>query len=112
MQNNNPLLTANPEWGFWGTNIRSDYDAPMVWNAMSKLLAERFDLTPEHTRDLLDARFGRHLADELSFIKGGPVSPEAIAKHIDNILQDRDWMRYFQKAINDIRIETIAQNHQ
>jgi len=103
MQNNNPLPTANPEWGFWGTSVRSDYDAPMVWDAMSKLLAERFDLTPEHTRDLLDARFGRHLADELSFIKGGPASPEAIAEHIDNILQDRSWKNYFRKAIHETR---------
>ncbi len=70
---------------------------------MSKLLAERFDLTPEHTRDLLDARFGRHLADELSFIKGGPASPEAIAEHIDNILQDRGWKSYFRKAIHETK---------
>ena len=103
MQNNNPLPTANPEWGFWGTSIRSDYNTPMVWDAMSKLLAERFNLTPEHTRDLLDARFGRHLADELSFIKSGPTSPEAIAEHIDNILQDRGWKSYFRKAIHETK---------
>ena len=103
MQNDNPLPTANPEWGFWGTSVRSDYDVPMVWDAMSKLLAERFDLTPEYTRDLLDARFGRHLADELSFIKGDPANPEAIAAHIDAILQDSGWKSYFRKAIHETK---------
>ena len=103
MQNFTPLPTANPEWGFWGTSIRSNYDAAMTWDITSRLIAETFKTTPEHTRDLLDARFGRHLADELSFITGGQLNPETITDHINGILKDRSWRRYFEKAIHETK---------
>ncbi|MFN7610849.1 MAG: hypothetical protein ACK5QX_07935, partial [bacterium] len=75
----NPTLpTNNPEWGFWGTSLSNAYDAAMAWDAASRFLTKAFALTPEETRTMLDARFGRHLADDLSFIKGGLVTAEAI----------------------------------
>jgi hypothetical protein len=70
MKNTEILPTANKEWGFWGTAERNGYDAELTWKAASNFLIAEFDLTAEQARDVLDARFGRHLADDLSFIKG------------------------------------------
>jgi hypothetical protein len=93
------LPTANKTWGFWGTSGRNGYDQRMAWEAASDALATAFDLAPEQIRDLLDARFGRHLADDLSFIPGGPVSAEAIEQHITKRLADRQWRRWFERAV-------------
>lgn len=103
MKNTTPLPTENPEWGFWGTSVRSGYDAPMAWDAASRVLAEAFSMTQEETRDLLDARFGRHLADELSFIKGGPTTAQAITAHIEMRIADRKWRGYFNSALREIK---------
>lgn len=98
-----PLPTNNSAFGFWGTSIVNGYDAPMAWDAASHVLAEAFSLTPEQTRDLLDARFGRHLSDDLSFIKGGPTTEQAITDHIKTRIADRKWRGYFLKAINETK---------
>jgi RimJ/RimL family protein N-acetyltransferase len=94
--------TRNQTWGFWGTCGRAGWDQQMAWEAASAALATAFDLSPEQVRDLLDARFGRHLADDLSFIPGGPVRPEAIEKHIMMRLADRQWRRWFERAFREI----------
>ena len=97
------LPTNNPDWGFWGTSERNGYDVAMAWETAGDALATAFDLTPVEIRDLLDSRFGRHLADDLSFIDGGPVSPEAIETHIMARLADRRWRRWVQQAIAAVR---------
>jgi hypothetical protein len=93
------LPTNNTEWGFWGSAGRNSYDQQMTWEAVSDSLATAFDVTPEQLRDLLDARFGRHVADDLSFIQGGPVSPEAVEQHIMKRLADRGWRKWFERAV-------------
>ena len=103
MNNAAILPTTNLEWGFWGTSIHNGYDAPMAWDAASRALAAAFKLSPEQTRDLLDARFGRHLADDLSFIDGGPTSAHAITDHINRRLADRKWRSTFERAVRDIK---------
>jgi hypothetical protein len=103
MKNLMILPTANLEWGFWGTSERNGYDAPMAWDAASRALAEAFKLSPEQTRDLLDARFGRHLADDLSFIKGGPTTAQAIIDHINCRVADREWHSTFARAVREIK---------
>ncbi len=95
----NALATQNPDWGFWGTATRNGYDPQMTWNAVADALATVFDLKNEEVRFLLDARFGRHLADDLSVIKGGPVDPEAIERHIMGRLADRSWHKWFSTAV-------------
>ena len=97
------LPTGNEAWGFWGTSTRNGYDAAMAWEAASDALATAFDLTPIQIRDLLDSRFGRHLADDLSFIEGGPASPQAIETHIMTRLADHRWRRWFEQAVDDVR---------
>ena len=103
----NVLPTRNVEWGFWGTANRNGYDPHLTWQATSDTLATAFDLTRDEVRDLLDARFGRHLADELSFIAGGPTSYELIEEHIMKRVADRGWRKWFEKAIGDLRAVRI-----
>ena len=98
---NEPLPTNNPEWGFWGTSVSNGYDAAMTWDTASRFFAKTFNLTPEETRTLLDARFGRHLADDLSFINGGPATADAITAHLEKRNADKGWRRHFEKAIRE-----------
>jgi hypothetical protein len=97
------LPTKNTEWGFWGTAGRNGYDQQMSWEAACDALVTAFDLTPEQVRVLLDARFGRHLADDLSFILGGPASREAIEQHMMKRLADRGWRKWFERAVREAR---------
>jgi hypothetical protein len=97
------LPTANESWGFWGVCGRSGYDQAMAWEAASDALATAFDLTDEQVRDLLDMSFGRHLADDLSFIPSGPVNVEAIESHIMARLADRHWCRWIENSVRQVR---------
>lgn len=105
MTNFTPVPTANKEWGFWGTSIHNGYDPELTWDTASHFLAKHFDLTAEQARDVLDNRFGRHLADDLSFIKGkpgiasGPTSAQAITTHLEQRIADKGWRDSFENAI-------------
>lgn len=98
-----PLPTENPSWGFWGTSNHNGYDTAMAWDAASSVLQEIFKLNSEQTRDLLDARFGRHLADDLSFITGGPTSADKITAHIKERMSNHGWDRWVRKTLKEIR---------
>ena len=100
------LATANKEWGFWGTAERNGYDVALAWNAASQFLMSAFDLTAEQARDVLDARFGRHLADDLSFIKG-TLTAETIAAHLKLRIADAGWRKNFETAIRDVTGKTF-----
>lgn len=95
------LPTENKEWGFWGTAERNGYDTALAWNAASQFLIGAFDLTAEQARDVLDARFGRHLADDLSFIKG-TLTAETIAAHLKLRITDAGWRKSFETAITEV----------
>ena len=101
MKNYQPLPTNNEEWGFWGTSIHNGYDAAITWDTASRFFAKTFNLTPEETRTLLDARFGRHLADDLSFIKGA-INARSIANHLAKRVADKGWRRDFEKSIHSV----------
>jgi len=103
MQNTKPLQTANEEWGFWGTSVRNEYNADLTWNTVSKFLITEFKLTAELARDVLDSRLGRHLADELSFIKGGPTTTESIKQHLTGLIAEKNWRKYFERAIKETK---------
>jgi len=102
MTNDTILPSANIEWGMWGTSTRNGYDAEMCWQTASRFLAATFKLKPEQVRDLLDHRFGRHLADDLSFIPGGPANTEIITSHLAARFAQpawRDWVRITLREI-------------
>lgn len=98
-----PILpTNNPDWGLWGTSLHNEYDPGITWPATSRFLGETFRLTPEQVRDMLDHRFGRHLADDLSFIPGGPATEEIILAHLAARFAQpawRDWVRITLREI-------------
>ena len=100
------LPTANAEWGFWGTAERNGYDAGLVWNAASQFLMSAFDLTAEQARDVLDARFGRHLADDLSFIKG-TFTEKNITTHLKLRIADAGWRKSFETSISEVTGKTF-----
>lgn len=107
------LPSENKQWGFWGTSVNNGYDADLTWDAASRFLAKEFDLTAEQTRDVLDARFGRHLANDLSFIENskgnakGPISADAIAKHLTMRVADKGWRDCFENAIREVTGKTF-----
>lgn len=113
MKNTAILPSENREWGFWGTSVNNGYDADLTWNATSHFLAKEFDLTAEQTRDVLDARFGRHLADDLSFIENGkdnakgPINTAAITKHLNMRVADQGWRDCFENAIREATGKTF-----
>jgi hypothetical protein len=106
IKNTEILATANKEWGFWGTAERNGYDAELTWKAASKFLIAAFNLNAEQARDVLDARFGRHLADDLSFIKGA-LTAETIATHFKLRIADAGWRTTFENAIRDVTGKTF-----
>mgnify|MGYP007088348405 CR=1 FL=1 len=113
MQNIEILKTENETWGFWGTSVSSGYDAALAWNTVSRFLATGFDLTPEQTRDILDSRFGRHLADDLSGIDNGagfacgPISAEGITRYLTGRAAYRSWRDCFENAYCEVTGKTF-----
>jgi len=106
MKNTEILATENKEWGFWGTAERNLYDAELTWKAASKFLIAAFDLNAEQARDVLDARFGRHLADDLSFIKG-TLTEKTITAHLKLRIADAGWRENFENVITEVTGKTF-----
>jgi hypothetical protein len=106
IKNTEILATENKEWGFWGTAERNGYDAELTWNAASKFLIAEFDLTAEQARDVLDARFGRHLADDLSFIKS-TLTEKIITAHLKLRIADAGWRKSFENTITEVTGKTF-----
>ena len=61
------IQTRNREWGFYGTCVSMGHADPgAAWNEAVEILMDPkylFRLEAEVARDLLDAQWGRHLAD-------------------------------------------------
>ena len=83
------IRTRNPEWGFYGTcqtNGHTDVDG--AWAEAIEILTDPdgcFRLEAEVARDLLDAPWGRHLAND--FV--GMELMDVIA----DLAINRRWMR-------------------
>ena len=79
------IRTRNPEWGFYGTcQINGHADVDGVWAEAIRILTDPdgvFRLEAEVARDLLDAPWGRHLANE------------AVGSNLMDVVADRRWMK-------------------
>lgn len=92
--------TRNREWGFFGTCASNGHaDPEAAWDeAMATLIDPkgRFALDAENARDLLDATWGRHLADQ--------VVGQKIGKAINDLAVNHGWARdarnFVRKHIN------------
>jgi hypothetical protein len=80
-----PILpTQNEEWGVWGAAGQAGLAQPTVWRAMFEALLDGIEgITPDQVRFALDARWGRHAVDSLSFLSVPDQSrPAAIYQHM------------------------------
>jgi hypothetical protein len=87
--------------------VRNGYEVQSVWAIASNALATIFALNPTEVRDFLDGCAGRLLADDMSFIDGGPINAEAIQALIRARLEHLGWRRLYEQVISEIR----AQKH-
>ncbi len=89
--------TRNREWGFFGTCASNGHaDPEAAWDeAMAALTDPKgpYYLDAEDARDLLDATFGRHLADQV-------VGQRNIRKAIRTLGWARDARRFVRDHIN------------
>jgi hypothetical protein len=70
---------------------------------MIVLLCKLYELKPVHARAFLDSTYGRHLADELSFIEG-EINPASAQDHFVELLgRHHGWRDYFRKGIIETR---------
>jgi hypothetical protein len=89
------LPTKNKEWGFWGSWDRYHPDVngsvDRAWVEAANVLINPngyFRLSPSVARDLLDSRWGRHLADLLQI-----VPPRAFWGEVAKLTTCRWWMK-------------------
>ena len=64
----NIIRTENEGWGFYGTWILAEpgIDVERAWDtAVTIILENNEERTPEYARDFLDSRMGRHFADRV-----------------------------------------------
>lgn len=98
--------TRNREWGFFGTCVHNGHaDPEAAWDEAMAALTDpkgRFRLSPENARELLDATWGRHLADQVVGTKIG----KAIAELAENGWAT-DARNFVRKHINP-NLEEIA----
>ena len=103
------LPTKDPSSGFWAASERNGYQVQSVWAMASDALAMIFALTPIEVRDFLDSHAGGLLADDISFIEGGPIDSAAIETLIKARLSHLGWRRFYNQAISEIRAQAHAQ---
>ncbi len=92
--------TRNRDWGFFGTCVSNGHqDAEAAWDEAMAALTDpkgRFRLGAEDARDLLDATWGRHLADQ--------VVGREIGEAINDLAVNHGWARdahnFVRKHIN------------
>ncbi len=92
--------TRNRQWGFFGACAANGHaDPEAAWIEAMDALTDpkgRFRLAPEDARDLLDATWGRHLADE--------VVGQEIGAAINDLAANYGWARdahsFVRKHIN------------
>lgn len=72
------LPTRNAEWGFFGTidRVENGPEAAQAWGIAFTAIARATQVSPEGVRDFLDARQGRHFADDVAngLVTGQPIA--------------------------------------
>ena len=91
------MITArNEAWGFFGTLVQNEVGgADALFDEAARELVTRFGLTADEARDVLDARIGRHMADQH---RAGESSVALIAR-----LCELGWARDIRSAILEVR---------
>ncbi len=91
--------TNNEEWGFWGTIRQAGVTgghACEVWAEAVGAVASVMKVNTEKARDLLDSRFGRHLADQI-------IGSAEVGEDIRKLLKrGGSWHRNAAQALAEI----------
>ncbi len=97
------ITTTNASWGFFGT-LRSNgaTDAEAIYDDAARALMAKLGLTPDRARAVLDARMGRHMADQRQDGESGK-------ELVERLLTKRGWGRDIRAAIR--REVTLAIQH-
>ncbi len=95
----NALATQNSDWGFRGTATRNGYDPQMTWNAAAMFWRQPLTSRMKRSASSSMPALAVTLADDLSFIEGGPIDPEAIERHMMVRLADQNWRKWFETAV-------------
>ncbi len=98
------ITTTNASWGFFGT-LRSNgaTDAEAIFDDAARALVAKLDLTPDQARAVLDARIGRHMADQR---RDGESGKDLV----ERLLANRGWARDIRAAIR--REVTLTIQHE
>ena len=102
------LPTAVATWGFCGSAVENGCNPARAWATARDVLTTVFDLLFDEARRHFEARFGRHLADKFSFVKGGTGAQNAIEEDLMFRLADREWRKCFITAIRDMHGERTS----
>ena len=87
------ITTTNETWGFFG-RLRSNgaTDAEALFDDAARALVAKLGLTADQARHVLDARIGRHMADQRRDDERGK---DLIAR----LLAHRGWARDIRRAV-------------
>jgi hypothetical protein len=92
--------TRNREWGFYGTCVTNGHaDLEAAWDEAMAALTDPngpYAFAPETARELLDATWGRHLADQVVGEEIGQAIRDLGTKHG----WDRDARNFVRKHID------------
>jgi hypothetical protein len=95
--------TRNPEWGFYGTcQMNGHTDVEAAWAEAIEILTDpdgAFRLEAEVARDLLDAPWGRHLANDY------------VGRQLKNTIADLATNRRWMKSTLEITRAIVAARH-
>jgi hypothetical protein len=87
------ITTTNETWGFFGTlQGNGATDAGATFDAAARTLVAKLKITADRARDVLDARIGRHLADQRR-------NDESGKDLVERLLANRGWARDIRRAV-------------
>ena len=100
------ITTANETWGFFGTlQGNGATDAEATFDGAARELIARLALAADQARDLLDARIGRHMADQR---RDGESGKDIVAR----LLANRGWAKEIRVALHKpVRAVTLIIQH-
>ncbi len=106
------LETQNKKWGFWRTVsefVDSD-KTQKLWSEASKIIQEKAEFTAIETRNLLDSRWGRHMADEFHEDIVTGVFTKAFKKKMTKERLYRDYNYYIDNKAYDVTVPQQYKN--
>lgn len=91
------ITTKNVSWGFYGTLVSNGAnDAARIFDAAARALVPKLGVTPDEARDILDAKVGRHMADQR-------LAGESWRDLVERLLARMGWAHDMRAALGAAR---------